>query len=253
MKNISQGVVHFCRKAFYDSNSNLFVLVHDFLSVAIILSIIAIILESVSQLSQFNHIFLSVEYIAVALFSLEYIGRIIGSQKKLSYIFSFFGLIDLISILPTLLQLTNLTPLKSLRALRILRFLRMVRLAKVVRFEHLERHSKDDRAAIIKLNLQIYFWTLVFTVTILGTLMYIFEEGNPRFESIPLSMLWTLENLFDGSISGVTPQSYAGIATFIAARFISYILLGFLIHIIGTLISHVLLGKKTSRPVEEED
>lgn len=252
MQNVSHAVINFCRKAFHEPNSKLFVVIHDFLSVVIIVSILAIILESVSGLSRYYDLFLAVEYTAVFIFTIEYIGRIIGSGKKLSYIFSFFGFIDLLSILPTYLQLTNFTPLKSLRALRILRFLRMIRLAKVVRFEHLQRHSTDDKTAIIRLNLQIYFFTLIFAVTILGSLVYIFEEGNPKFENIPLSMFWVLETLLGGSISGVVPQTYAGIGVFMTARFISYILLGFLIHIIGTVIAHILLGKKTNRAIEGE-
>ena len=244
-------LVTFCKKAFKDPSSPLFVKINDFLSIAIFVSIGAIILESVKELDQYYPILVTIEYITVVIFTLEYIGRLIANEKKLSYIFSFFGIIDLISIIPTYLQLANLSFLKSLRALRILRFLRMVRMAKVVRFEHLERHAKDDKVAIIKLNLQIYFITLLFTVTILGTLVYLFESINPRFDNIPLSMLWVLETLLGGSISGVVPQTYPGIAIFIVARFISYILLGFLIHIIGTVISHVLLGK-AAKGVKEE-
>ncbi len=252
MKSVQRTVFFFCNKAFYEPTSRLFVIINDSLSIVIIISIISIILESVTEFSQYNQFFLIIEYVSVFIFLIEYICRIIGSPKKLSYIFSFFGFIDLISVLPTLLHLTNLTPLKSLRALRILRFLRMVRLAKVVRFEHLERHSKDEKAAIIRLNLQIYFFTLVFTVIILGALVYIFEHDNPKFNNIPLSMLWIFESLLGGSISTTTPQTYAGIGVFIVARFISYILLGFLINIIGTIISHILLGKKTTRPINSD-
>ena len=125
-----------------------------------------------------------------------------------------------------------------------------MRLAKVVRFEHLEKHSQEDKLAIIRLNLKIYFLTLVFTVTILGTLVYIFEHSHQHFENIPLSMLWILEALLGGSISTTTHQTYAGIVIFMIARFISYILLGFLIHIIGNIVSHVLLGKKTNHAID---
>lgn len=239
-----------CRKMFYESNSRLFVLVNDFLSIVIVISILAIILESVAQLSHYHQLFLTIEYIAVAIFSIEYICRIIGNNKKLSYVFSFFGFIDLISILPTLLHVTNLTPLKSVRALRILRFLRIIRLAKVHRFEHLERPSKKDTAAIIRLNLQIYFFAIVFAVVVLGSLAYIFEHNHPHFENIPLSMLWILESLLGGSITAIMPETYGGIAVFMVARFMSFILLGFLIHIIGNIISHLLLGKKSAQIAE---
>jgi hypothetical protein len=65
-------------------------------------------------------------------------------------------------------------------------------------------------------------------------------------------MFWILETLLDGSISNTTPQTYAGITIFMVARFISYILLGFLIHIVGTIVSHVLLGKVTKHTSVDE-
>lgn len=252
MKNLKKIFTNFCRKSFYETDSKLFVIVNDLLSIVIIVSILAIIFESVSEFSQYHKYFLAIEYTAVFIFSIEYVCRIIGSQKKLSYIFSFFGFIDLLSILPTYLQITNLTPIKSIRALRILRFLRILRLAKVTRLEHLERPSRNDTAAIIRLNLQIYFVSLIFVVLILGNLAYVFEHNHPRFENIPLSMLWIFESLLGGSISTTVPTTYAGIIIFMIARFFSFVLLGFLIHIIGNIISYVLLGKKTNPAIDGE-
>lgn len=233
-----------CKRAFHESNSKTFIIVNDVLSVVILISIAVIILESVPQFSAYLPVLVFIEYLAVAIFTLEYICRIIGSDKKLSYIFSFFGIIDLISILPTLLHVANLTPLKSLRALRILRFLRVLRVAKKIQLDHATKKNKNDRRSVIILNLQIYALSVILSVVILGTLMHTFESGNPSFESIPLSMLWVLETLLGGSISAVVPQTYAGVATFMVGRFIGYILLGFLIHIVGNVISHVLLGDK---------
>lgn len=233
-----------CKKAFFESESKTFVIVNDILSVIILLSIGAIIFESVEQFSAYRWLFLTIEFAAVLIFTLEYICRIVGSEKKLSYIFSFFGLIDLISIVPTWLQIANLTPLKSLRALRILRFLRVLRVAKMVHIENTSRHSSKERSEVIRLNIQIYALSFGLSVVLLGSLAYIFEHGNPEFANIPLSMLWVLETLLGGSISSVVPQTYGGIITFMIGRFIGYILLGFLIHIVGSVISHVLLGNK---------
>lgn len=235
----------FCRKAFYDSNSKLFVVTNDFLAIVIIVSIVAIILESVSFFSPYFPLLIFIEYIAVIIFSIEYICRIVGSDKKLSYIFSFFGIIDLLSILPTFLHLGNLSPLKSARALRILRFLRIIRLAKISHIKHLEHPSSKDTKAVIKLNTQIYITTLVVTVLILGNLIYIFEIGNPQFHNIPMSMLWVFESILGGSISSAIPQTYPGIIIFMIARFMGFILLGLLVHIIGNIASHLLLGTKT--------
>ncbi len=236
----------FCKKAFYDIDSKTFVVINDFLAIVIIVSIIAIILESVSSFSPYFPILLFIEYVAVIIFSIEYICRVIGSDKKLAYIFSFFGIVDLISILPTFLHLANLSPLKSARALRILRFLRIIRLAKISHIKHLDRPSPKDSRAVIKLNTQIYITTLVVTVLILGNLIYIFEIGNVQFSNIPISMLWVFESILGGSISSAIPQTYPGIIIFMIARFMGFVLLGLLVHIVGNIASHLLLGTKTT-------
>jgi len=246
MKKIQNSFISLCHKAFYQTNSRLFVIVNDVLSIVIIFSILSIILESVPRFSQYHSLFSTIEHISVIIFSLEYILRIVGSPKKARYIFGFFGIIDLISILPTILGAANLLPLKSVRAIRILRFLRIMRLAKVTRLEKIKKPSKKDSGAIIKLDLQIYFLTILFTVIILGNMAYIFEHSHPHFESIPLSMLFVLESLLGGSISNIYPETYAGMIVFMITRFISFILLGFLIHIIGSIVSHVLFGTKKS-------
>lgn len=241
----------FCKKAFHESDTKTFVIVNDVLSVVILVSIAAIVFESVPQFAAYNWLFLTVEYIAVLIFTVEYICRIIGSEKKLSYVFSFFGIIDLLSVIPTWLSLANLTPLKSLRALRILRFLRVLRVAKMVHIANSSAHPAKDRREVIGLNIQIYATTVGLAVLLLGSLVYIFEHGNPDFENMFLSMLWVLETILGGSISGVVPQTYAGVGVFMVGRFIGFILLGFLIHIVGSVISHILLGNKEKIALNE--
>lgn len=253
MKKFFYSFSLLCQKIFYRPDTRIFTIVGDLLSLAIVISILSIIFESVSGLSKYHQLFLGIEYVAVFIFSIEYICRIVGSPKKLSYIFSFFGFIDLISILPTWFHLANFTPLKSIRALRILRFLRTVRLIKVARLEHLEKRSQTDALAVIRLNLEIYTIAFILAVTILGNLAYIFEHNQPSFSNIPISMLWVLEAVLGGSISTTIPQTYAGIIIFMIARFISFILLGFLIHIVGGFLSHFLLGvKKNTRSIDGE-
>ena len=204
----------FCRRAFYESNTKVFIIVNDCLAVVIIVSILAIICESISEFSQYYKIFFRIEYIAILIFSLEYICRIVGSSKKLNYIFSFLGLFDLLAILPTLLHIANLTPLKSVRVLRILRILRVMRAVKIMRLKRLKKPPKKAMIAIIRFDLQIYFLAVLCAVTILGCFAYIFEHNHPHFENIPLSMLWVLETLLGGAISNTTPQTYAGIFIF---------------------------------------
>lgn len=66
------------------------------------------------------------EITVVVLFSIEYILRVISTDKKLKYIFSIYGLIDLFSILPSIITIKGFNFLRALKVLRILRFVRLL-------------------------------------------------------------------------------------------------------------------------------
>jgi len=70
--------------------------------------------------------FMTLEIIIVVFFSIEYILRIFIADKKMAYIFSFYGIIDLISILPSFIPGDEWKFLRVLKVLRILRFLRFL-------------------------------------------------------------------------------------------------------------------------------
>ena len=240
-----KNIYKFSYKIFYDFSSRSFVITNDFLALVTIISIAGIILETSSFFAPYKVAFRVVEYVTVFFFSLEYAGRLIANKKRpLKYIFSFFGVVDLLAMVPTFLGLTNLTFLKSVRMLRILRFLRMVRLAKIARIGRKKHDLKDleDYSEIFKMNIQIYFFALLATVVALGSLIYIFESNQVGFSSIPRGMLWVLETLLGGSISGYVPQTTLGIAVGILARFAGLILFGLLIHVMGSVLKRFLLG-----------
>ncbi len=241
--SLSQKIYLLCRRTFYEPDSKLFVFINDFLSVITIVSILAIILETVSELVIYHPLFLGIEYVALFFFSLEYIGRIIGAHKKLSYIFSFFGIIDALAIFSTLLSIANLIPLKSARALRILRFLKMMRLSKVAHIQHHGNHKRDF-VEIYRINLKIYILAITSILVILGSFVYVFERGTKGFENIPVSMLWVARTILEDQSVKFAPHTYGGEAVSLIARFFGVILLGFLIHIIGDLINRFLLGVK---------
>jgi serine phosphatase RsbU (regulator of sigma subunit) len=65
------------------------------------------------------------EIIVVAVFTAEYLARIVLAQRKLAFIFSFAGLVDLLSIAPFYLSDLNVLWLRALRLLRLLRVLKL--------------------------------------------------------------------------------------------------------------------------------
>jgi sigma-B regulation protein RsbU (phosphoserine phosphatase) len=65
------------------------------------------------------------EIVVVAVFSFEYLLRIVAAPRKLAYIVSFQGVVDLLAIAPTFLIGFDARWLRALRLLRLLRLLKL--------------------------------------------------------------------------------------------------------------------------------
>lgn len=232
---------YFLKKIFLNPQTLAYKIANSFLALVTIISILALVLDTVKQLDSFNNLFHIIELVSVGIFTLEYVGRIFADKKPITYVISFWGAIDLLSILPTFFGLGNLTFLKSARLLRTLRFLRMLRIMKVARFQ--ETHEEHDQGAIRRLNIEIYFFALIASVVIFGTLVYVFEAGQANFANIPISMLWAFEILLGG-----TPQTnvatLAGSFVVVATRFTGLMLFGLLITVIGNVLQKFLSGQE---------
>lgn len=226
------------QEAFANSNTRTFYIVNDFFALLTIVSIVAVVLETVASLEQYSQTFLIIEWVAVILFTFEYIGRTIASKPTWRYPTSFFGYIDLVSILPTFLGLGNFTFLKSARALRIIRLLRMLRLAKVSRSKIVDEESMG----VLSLNVLIYFVTLTLALLVTGTAMYLVEPTSAAFASIPAGMWWSLK-VFMAGIPVTEPVTQLGEFFFVLARFVGLMLLGLLIGVVGN-VFRVLINRK---------
>jgi voltage-gated potassium channel len=213
--------------------------VQDFLALLTIVSIVALVLETVPALSGYSQTFLIVEWVVVSVFTLEYISRLYVTKPGYKYSLSFFGIIDLVSILPTFLGLGNFTFLKSARALRIIRLLRMLRLAKITRSNVIA----EENLSILSLNVLIYFVTLLFALMVTGTAMYLVEPTAAAFASIPAGMWWSLK-VFMAGIPVTEPTTQLGELFFVLTRFIGLLLLGLLIGVVGNVFRMVLGGGK---------
>jgi sigma-B regulation protein RsbU (phosphoserine phosphatase) len=92
----------------------------------IVLSVMSVVIEATTGLPPWARRALHVEEIVVvAVFSFEYLLRLLAAQRKWAFIFSFQGLIDLISIAPFYLAGVDA---RSVRALRLLRLVRLLKL-----------------------------------------------------------------------------------------------------------------------------
>jgi voltage-gated potassium channel len=200
------------------------------------------VFETVPAFVPYMPVLVVIEYVAVCIFTIEYIGRIIANYGHVrKYIFGYFGIIDLLSIIPTFFALSNFLFLKSVRVLRILRLLRMIRLAKLSRIDDEALAEPETKAHLYKMSVRIYFLALFSSVTIFGTLMYVTEGYRPEFASIPLGMIWAAKVSL-GGVAQHMPDTTIGDLITIAARFSGLALFSLMISIIGGSLRWILFG-----------
>jgi serine phosphatase RsbU (regulator of sigma subunit) len=122
----------------------------------IIFSVASIGVESIPDLPQWTMQVLWVaEIIVVAVFSVEYLLRIIAAPSKLAFIFSYQGIIDLLAIAPFYLTGFDARWLRALRLLRLLRVLKLQTHILETVVEERTRELKEKNAALEKAQAQL--------------------------------------------------------------------------------------------------
>jgi voltage-gated potassium channel len=160
-----------------------------FIQTLIILSIIAFALETESSLQEkYSSFFNYFEIFTVIIFTIEYFIRILVSKKKLSYIFSFYGIVDLLAILPFYLNFGF-----DARSLRV------IRIFKIFKFKQYNYAMKRYSLALnsIRNELAVFSLAAMFLLYISAVGIYFFEKDvqPEKFGSILDSMWWALVTL----------------------------------------------------------
>ena len=186
----------------------------------IILSIIAFSIETLPDLTpQFISYLNIIELIIIYVFTAEYLLRFYVADKKVKYIFSFYGLVDLIAILPFYI-FTNI----DLRSIRIVRLLRLI---KLFRFN---KSMITLKAALSKIkNELILFSFITFILLYISSIgIYFFENSAQpeNFKSIFHCLWWavcTLTTVGYGDIYPITTggKIFTGIVTLIGVGIIA--------------------------------
>lgn len=195
---------------------NLHHLFDGFIVVWVVLSVVAVVLESVHSVHYILNIeFILLDAVAVSIFTIEYLLRLYacvenpGVKNALAGRFkharSMGAVIDFLAVVPFFLEVF----LHHLIDLRFLRVFRLMRLFKLTRYTG----ATNTLSVVIKREWPILgasAFVMLLLVILTASLGYLFEhEAQPdKFENIPQSIYWaviTLASVGYGDISPITP------------------------------------------------
>jgi voltage-gated potassium channel len=179
------------------------------LLVAIVLSVLTVMLDSVEEIRlALGGLLRGLEWFFTGLFLLEYLARLLVVRRPLAYAFSLLGIIDFLSLVPTLAALL-IASSRYLLAIRTLRLLRVFRIFKLGRFvgegEFIVKALKDSRFKIL-----VFLTAVLMLAIAVGSLMYVVEGGQNGFTSIPKSIYWAIVTLTTVGYGDISPHTVVG-------------------------------------------
>lgn len=179
------------------------------LFIVIGISVLSIMLETVPSISsQYSSLFVTVEIITTALFTLEYFLRIWCSPKPSGYVRSFYGIIDLLATAPFYISLFvgGSSGLAIVRSLRLLRVFRVMKLSRFL----IEGNMLWQSIIRSSRKIGVFLFTVLLLCIIMGTFMYALEGPENGFTSIPLSIYWAIVTLTTVGYGDIAPHTVFG-------------------------------------------
>ena len=189
-----------------------------FIVLWVVVSVIAVVLESVMSVHYLLNIeFIVMDAIAVGIFSLEYCMRLYCCVEEPGYKHAVLGrlkqakstsmVIDFLAILPFFLEVF----LHHLFDLRFLRVFRLLRLLKLTRYTG----ATQTLTKVIAREWPVLAaagFVMLLLVVLTASLGYLFEhEAQPdKFENIPQSIYWAVITLASVGYGDISPVTTAG-------------------------------------------
>lgn len=270
------------RRFFSDPTSAGFRFWQNVVTIFIFSSCIALALETVPELeSAYAKEFFWMEWISVAIFTVDYLANLIYSEKGWKYAFTAWGIIDLVSILPSYLMLLNLSALQGTKVLRLLRVARVLRVLKLARMG--AGAADTAKKNPILANLKIYFIVFFSVLMISSTAMYFVEgelysaeameagqkallaekpgtdekfvpsdpitgvqipEDKRFYTSIPATMWWCVVTITSTGYGDMYPVTVGGRIIAAITMFLGLVLFGILLNVVGKTLMVVLFAEK---------
>ena len=182
----------------------------DLALIAIILASVAVVmLDSVQSIAnRWGTVFTVMEWTFTAIFTLEYLARLLCVRRPWRYARSFYGVIDLLALLPTFLA-AFVPSLALLIDVRILRLLRVFRIFKLSQYAA-EYRSLGNALHASSRKITVFLGFVLLVVLIAGTLMYVIEGSANGFTSIPVSIYWAISTMTTVGFGDITPKTDLG-------------------------------------------
>ena len=198
-----------------ESHSKFSEFIHYFLMTLILVTVVAVILESdVSIYNRYKSIFWILEALSLTVFTIEYILRVWSSAEikkykklkgRIKYIITPMALIDLMAVLPVWFGFFIYRDLMILRGLRLIRVFKLT------------RHSRSMNLLLSVLrqesaNIFSAFFVLSILIIIAATGMHLVEGNNQPegFGTIPKAIWWATVTLTTVGYGDVVPLTAAG-------------------------------------------
>ncbi|GAB4118538.1 MAG: hypothetical protein Kow00104_00340 [Rhodothalassiaceae bacterium] len=143
------------------------------------------------------------EVFSIAVFTSEYLLRLVVADHRMRYIFSFLGLIDLAAVLPFYLATGG--DLRALRAVRLLRLLKLFRYGPAIdRFRRAFHHAKDELVLFASVAAVLLFLSA-------SGIWYFENEAQPEvFKSVFHALWWSVVTLTTVGYGDAYPVTTGG-------------------------------------------